>query len=178
MTENSNLKQLLEETWAKRGDEKYEDARNLVKEAHRLCKENDFNSLGRIFHVYMQFESDHDNYSKAIELSQRSLSYYKRANNLDRIAHSTRHIADLQYQLGKDAESEQNYRVAISIYRENPNTGIGNLANALRGFGLLLEKREKIKEAIDIWNETKVLYASINLQDGVAEANEKLNTLL
>ncbi|MCH7515035.1 MAG: tetratricopeptide repeat protein [Bacteroidetes bacterium] len=178
MTENSKLKQLLEEAWAKRGEEKYDDARNLVKEAHRLCKENDYNSLGRIFHVYMQFESDHDNYSKAIELSQKSLSYYKKANNLDNIAHSTRHIADLQYQLGKDAESEQNYREAIGIYRDNPNTHIGNLANALRGFGLLLEKREKIEEAIDIWKETKELYASINLQEGVDEANKKLNALL
>ncbi len=178
MTDNSNIKKLLEEAWAKRGEEKYDDARNLVKEAHRLCNENDYNSLGRIFHVYMQFESDHDNYSKAKELGQKSLSYYKKANNLDSIAHSTRHIADLQYHLEKYAESERNYRKALDIYRDNPNTHIGNMANALRGFGLLLEKRKKIEEAIDVWKETKELYSSINLQEGINEANKKLKSLL
>lgn len=177
MLENANIKRLLEEAWAKRGEGKYDDARNLVKEAHRLSKENDYNTLGRIYHVYMQFESDHDNYSKAMELSQKSLSYYKQAKNLEHIAHATRHIADLQYQLGKDAESEQNYRAAIGIYRDNPNTHVGNLANALRGFGLLLEQQGRIEEAIDIWKETKDLYASINLQEGVAEANKQLNSL-
>lgn len=178
MKGNSKIKQLLGDAWSKRREEKYDEARNLVKEAHQLCKDDDYNSLGRIFHVYMQFESDHGNYSKAVELSKKSLSYYKKSNNLDNIAHSTRHIADLQYQLGEEAESEQNYREAIGIYRDNPNSHIGNLANALRGFGLLLEKRGKIEEAIDIWKETKELYTSINLQEGVDEANERLKSLV
>jgi len=97
---------------------------------------------------------------------------------LDRIAHSTRHIADLQYQLGQDADSEQNYRESISIYKGNPSTYNGDLANALRGFGLLLERCGKIEEAIVIWEETKELYLACNLQAGVDEANQKLDSLL
>ncbi len=178
MTNDSSIKKLLSEAWAKRGEEKYNEAQILVEEAHRLCNENDYNSLGRIFHVYMQFESDHDNYSKAIEFCKKSLSHYERANNLDSIAHSTRHLADLQCNLEKYAESEQNYRKAIDIYRNNPETHIGNLANALRGFGLLLEKNKKLAEAIDVWKETKELYASLHLQEGVDEADEKLKSLL
>ena len=178
MKDNPKIKQLLEEAWFKRREEKYDEARNLVEQAHGLCKDNDYNSLGRVFHVYMQFESDHNNHSKAVELCQKSLMYYKKANNLDSVAHSTRHIADLQYHLGKDAESERNYREAIGIFRDNPNMHIGNLANALRGLGLLLEKRGKIQEAIDVWKETKELYNSIHLQEGVDEVNQILKSLL
>ena len=109
----------------------YEEARDLVKKAQELCKGDDYNFLGRIFHVYMQFESDHDNLPKALEFCQQSLGFYQKANNSDRIAHSTRHIADLQRALGNDADSESNYREAIGIYKANSQTKTGDLANAL-----------------------------------------------
>ena len=177
MKDTSIIVQLLETAWVKRREEKYDEARDLVVQAHKLCKEEDFNNLGRVFHVYMQFESDHDNHEKAIELCRKSLMYYKKANNQVKIAHSTRHIADLQYTIGNLSESERNYRAAIHIYRDNPNESVGNLANALRGFGLLLEKIGKKREAIEVWRETKELYQSIDLQQGIEEANKKLKLL-
>lgn len=178
MMDNSKIKQLLREAWAKRLEEKYDEARNLVKEAHRLCENDDYNALGRIFHVYMQFESDHDNPLKALELCRQSLMYYKKANNLNKVAHSTRHIADLERNYGNEDDSERNYREAIEIYRSNSNTSKGDLANALRGFCLLLEKRGKIEEAILVWKETKALYLACGLQEGVDEANLKLDSLI
>ncbi len=177
MANNLNINDLLEEAWVKRREEKYDDARHLVKEARRLCENDDYNSLGRIFHIYMQFESDHNNPSEALELCQKSLMYYKKAGNPDKVAHSTRHLADLERHLGYEADSERNYREAIGIYKGNSNTNKGDLANALRGFGLLLEKRGNTKEAIAVWKETKELYQACNLQDGVDEANQKLDSL-
>ena len=41
--------------------------------AQELSKDDDYNSLGRIFHLYAQFESDHDNLAKALEFCQQSL---------------------------------------------------------------------------------------------------------
>ena len=149
----------------------------FLKEAEGLCKEDDYNSLGRIYHIYMQFESDHDNPLKALDLCKQSLRYYKKSGNMDKVAHLTRHIADLERKLGKDADSEQNYRKAISIYWEKSNTTKGDLANALRGFGLILEKLRKNEEAISVWKETKDLYMACDLQDGVDEANRKLESL-
>ena len=178
MTDNSNIKELLEEAWTKRREEKYDEAGLLVKKAHGLCKDDDYNSLGRIFHVYMQFESDHDNPSKALELCQQSLRYYKKASNPDKVAHSTRHIADLQRHLGHEADSERNYREAIDIYKGITTTNKGDLANALRGFGILLEKRGNIEEAIAVWKETKELYQACNIQEGADEANLKLDALI
>lgn len=171
------VKQLLEEAWAMRREAKYDRAGILVEKAHGLCDDDNYNSLGRIYHIYMQFESDHGNPDKALKLCQKSLAYYKKAANLDRIAHSTRHIADMEYRLGKVSDAEQNYRNAIAIYRDNPKTFIGDLANALRGFGILLEKLGKIEEAIEIWEETKKLYLACKLQEGVDEADQRLNSL-
>ncbi len=70
-----------------------------------------------------------------------------------------------------------NYREAILIYKNNPNIHNGDLTNALRGFGLVLEKRREIEEAIVVWKETKELYRSIYLQEGVEEANQKIKSL-
>ena len=177
MSDNSDIKELLEEAWNKRRVGNYEEARDLVKKAQELSKDDDYNSLGRIFHVYMQFESDHDNLPKALEFCQQSLGFYQKANNSDRIAHSTRHIADLQRALGKDADSESNYRKVIDLYKADSQTHMGDLANTLRGFALVLEKRSKISEAKTAWEETKELYQACNLQAGVDEANEKLDSL-
>ncbi len=177
MNENSIIQELLVKAWEMRRVGNYDDARHLVKEAQRLCNDYDYNSLGRIFHIKMQFESDHRRLSKALEMCKKSLINYKKSNNLNKIAHSTRHLADLERHLGKEDNSENNYRVAIDIYKNNPNTSNGDLANALRGFGLLLEKRRKIKEAIAVWKETKDLYQACNLQAGVDEANNRLGLL-
>ena len=177
MSDNSDIKHLLEEAWNKRREGNYQEAREHVKKAHDLAEGDDYNSLGRIFHIYAQFESDQDNFQKALELYQQSLGFYKKTNNSDKIAHSTRHIADIQRTLGQDADSEDNYREAIGIYRANSQTKTGDLANALRGFALVLEKRSKISEAKTTWEETKELYQASNIQAGVAEANQKLDSL-
>ena len=111
----------------------------------------------------MQFEYDQDNLADALKLCQESLAFYQEAKNSDKIAHSTRHIADLQCHLGEDADSESNYSAAIRMYRDNPHTQEGDLANALRGFAVLLEKRKRVQEAIAVWEEAKELYAAVNL---------------
>ena len=90
---------------------------------------------------------------------------------------STRHLANLQRALGNDADSESNYREAIGIYKADSQTRIGDLANALRGFALVFEKRSKISQAKTAWEETKELYQSCNLQAGIDEANRKLDSL-
>lgn len=177
MTANSKIKELLREAWVKRGEKRYDDAQALVKEAQGLCKKDDYNSLGSIFHVYRQLESDQGNYLKAVELNQESLNYFKKGNNMQGITHAMRHLADLQCQIGKLADAEGNYREVIDIYRDNPSTHAGNLANGLRGFAVLLEKRGKIKESITVWKETKELYSSIHLQEGVDEAKNKIASL-
>ncbi|MDN5205460.1 tetratricopeptide repeat protein [Fulvivirgaceae bacterium BMA10] len=178
MSHETNIKELLQEAWSKRRVGNYDEARDLVKKAQSLCKKDDHLFLGRIYHIYMQFESDQDNYAEALALCQQSLEHYMKTGNPNLIAHSTRHIADLQRHLGLNIDSEHNYRKAIDIYRNNANTTQGELANALRGFGILLEELGKVEEAIAVWKETKELYDACDIQEGVDEANDKLDLLL
>lgn len=178
MIDYSNTEALLREAWVKRREEKYDEAQSLVAEAHSVCKEDDYHTLGRIFHVYMQLESDWDRPSKALEFCLQSVAYYQKAGDKNKIAHSTRHLADIQRRLGMEADSERNYRAAINLYRDNPKVGKGDLANALRGFALLLEQAGKVPEAIAVWTETKALYRACKLQAGVDEADRKLDSLM
>ncbi|MDH3652109.1 MAG: tetratricopeptide repeat protein, partial [Saprospiraceae bacterium] len=127
--------------------------------------------------VLMQFESDHNHTSKALELCQRSLDYYKKSEDPDRIADSMRHVADLHRRLGNSDDSERCYREAIGIYRRNADTNLGDLVNALRGFGLLLNKQVNKKEAIAVWREVKQLYFECHLHEGVEEATKNLEAL-
>ncbi len=174
---NSDVAKLLEQAWNKRRGEQYADAEALLIEARGLCGADDYDALGRIYHIYMQLDYDQGNLTKALELCQKSLSYYKKTNKPDRIAHSTRHLADLQRHLGLAAESESNYRKAMGMYKASPVQQAGDLANALRGFAIVLENRKKTDEAITAWRETKTLYQSLGLEAGVDEATQRLAAL-
>ena len=155
----------------------YDEARAATERAQAQCADDDYKNLGRIFHIYMQFESDHDNYDAALEYCKQSVEFYKMSKIADRIAHSIRHMADLQRRLEQYAESEKHYREALEIYKDDNETQAGDLANALRGFSLVLEKREKMEEAIAAWEETRNAYGVCNLQEGVDEATSKINEL-
>lgn len=68
MSDVSKIEELLEEAWTQRRVGNYKNARDLVEQAKLLTLDDDYNSLGRIFHVNAQFQSDHDNLPKALEL--------------------------------------------------------------------------------------------------------------
>ncbi len=101
MSYKSKITMLLEEAWKRRREKKYEDARALLIKARGLCEDDDYNSLGRIYHIYMQFDYDQGNLSKALELCHKSLALYHKANNSDKIAHST---SNLQLAMGHTLE--------------------------------------------------------------------------
>ncbi len=177
MPTKRKIKELLSDAWSKRRSRNYDSARDLVKQAEALCAEDDYNSLGRIHHIHMQFNWDHDQLEQALAHCQQSLNYYHKEDDRDRIAHSTRHMADLLRQLKQYNKSEFNYRQAIDIYKSAFTVNPGNLANALRGFAILLEAQEKFEEASIAWKETKDLYTVCNIQEGVVEANQRLEAL-
>jgi len=166
---------LLGEAWKKRREGSYDEARQLAEEAKGLSE--DYEVQGRAFHVFMQLESDNDNYARALELCRQSLAEYEKSGNTDKIAFATRHVADLQYKLGNVDESETSYREAIGLYRSVEGATPGQVANALRGFAVLREAQGHASEAIEAWEEAKGLYASLDIQAGVDEANTKIAAL-
>ena len=177
MNSNRNIHDLLSEAWQERRENNYEAARALVAAAHDICSAKDYPSLGQIFHIYRQLAADQGQLEKALPYSQQSVQYYEKAQMSDKLAHSTRHLADLQRELGLLEQAEKNYRNALAIYRSQADIHPGTLANALRGFGLLLEALGKKEEAITVWKETQALYKACGIPAGVEEAQQKLNTL-
>ena len=177
MKKSENIHELLESAWSKRREGDYKAAKGLVNKAHGLCDDRDFEVLGRIHHIYMQLESDHDHLNEALGWSRKSQAYYRKSGNLDKLAHSTRHMADLQTRMDYLNEAEENYMESISIYRAQNQTYAGNLANTLLGYGELLIKTNRIDEAKSAWTEARDLYEKINLAAGVEDMNQRLSQL-
>ena len=177
MNYNEELNRLLAKAWAMRNNEQYYEAKNIVDGANQKCKRDDYNSLGRIYHIYMQIAFDQSNFDEALKNCKTSVIYYHKTENQAKIAHSTRHLADIQSQLGKIDEAERNYRESIEIYRKKNDSSFLDLANALRGHAILLEKKNEVLEAIKFWEEAKELYKECSIEAGVQEANSKLETL-
>jgi tetratricopeptide (TPR) repeat protein len=91
-----------------------------------------------------------------------------------RLAHTVRHVADIEREMGSFDAAEADYFEALAIYRDDPRTGKLDLANTLRGYALLREDRGDLKAAGEMWSEARELYASVEVQAGVDEADRRL----
>ncbi|MCB0278737.1 MAG: tetratricopeptide repeat protein, partial [Calditrichaeota bacterium] len=172
MADQAKITELLDKAWEKRIKGEFKAATTMVKEAQRKCPETDYNTRGRIYHIYMQISHDQHNLQTALEFSLHSHEYYVLANNQNKIAHSGRHMADLLVELKRYEEAEQQYITAIHIYKTESGTHSGDLANALRAYAILLEKMQRRDEAIEMWYETRLIYQAANFKAGVNEANK------
>ena len=80
-------------------------------------------------------------------------------------------------ELGQIENSEFNYIKAISIYKEKIDSKNGDLANALQGYALILEKKKMIEGAILIWKEIRDIYTECQFSSGINLADNKLKRL-
>ena len=168
---------ILNEAWQQRGKGDYEKATELVEKATSMCREDDHEHFGRIFHIYAQLKADHNKPEEALKLYTQAQQHYIKSGNTNKIAHSTRHIADIQQELGLYEYSLSNYKQAIDIYRKSGDVNPGDLANALGGFANLLEILKENILAIEFWTKAGELYASIGLQEGVDIVNARIAKL-
>jgi tetratricopeptide (TPR) repeat protein len=81
-------------------------------------------------------------------------------------------MADLMLHLDRLESAEKEYLQVIQIYRSVANFHEMDLANALRGYALLLEKKNKSKEAVIAWKEARGLYDKYKIAEGVQEADQ------
>ena len=159
----------------KSGNQK--SAMKTAELAMSLCRKSDFNSRGLVLAFLGQLQRDSDNFEKAIDLYNQALHEFTMAGSNFRIAHTIRHIADIQRHLGKFVQSEKNYEEAIIIYASSPDTNALDFANALRGYALLMENMQKIEKAKNTWKDARLQYEKSGIQDGVDECTERLSSL-
>ena len=177
MSRKQRIAQLLDEAWKTRGVADYERGKRLVDEAAKLCGEDDHESLGRVAHVYGQFERDQGNTERAAQLYLEGYNHYVAANHAEKMAHSLCHVADVRRDLLDWHGAERDYRSALQMYRDLDPTPTHSLANALRGFGMLLERVGKSEEAPRVFEEAHRLYLQVGNAPGIEEMGTKLKDL-
>ncbi len=172
------VKDLLEKSWAFRKEGQYDDAIMLLEEARYLCSEFGFREeMARVLAIYAQIERDHDKIEPALEYYHKALDILRGLSSPLKTAHTLRHIADIQREKGKLEISEKNYTEALNIYRYDERTGSLDLANAVRGFALLKEDMENVRDAIQLWEEARDLYQEVGVAEGVGECEDRIKLL-
>ncbi len=177
MSREQRIAQLLDEAWKTRGVADYERGKRLADEAAKLCGEDGHESLGRVAHVYGQFERDQGNTERALQLYREGYNHYVAANHTEKMAHSLRHVADVCRDLPDWQGAARDYRSAIQMYRDLDPTPMHSLENALRGFGMLLERVGKKEEAGRVFEEAHQLYRQVDNTLGIEEMGTKLKDL-
>ena len=109
-------------------------------------------------------------YSEAAEI-------YRREPNRLAYAHTIRHIADMYLDESKFELARPLYEEALEIYRSNHDSRILDLANAIRPYAILNGAVGKKDLARNLWQEAKVLYASVRVYEGAAECDTHLSKL-
>ncbi|MDE2999917.1 MAG: tetratricopeptide repeat protein [Gemmatimonadota bacterium] len=177
MSGKQRIARLLDEAWKTRGASDYARGRRLVAEAEELCRDDDHESLGRVAHVYGQFERDNGNREQALDFYLNGYNHYAAGRHVEKMAHALRHVADVRRDLGDREGSERDYRSAIEMYRNLDTTPAHSLANALRGFAMLLERTGKRGEALNVFEEAHRLYVQVGNAPGIEEMGRKVKEI-
>jgi tetratricopeptide (TPR) repeat protein len=92
-------------------------------------------------------------------------------------AHTARHLGDIYRENRLAEQAEPLLTEAIAVYRQNLNTKILGLANAIRPLALLRTEQRKNDDARQLWSEARALYSALQLEAGISECSLQLGKL-
>lgn len=159
------------------------EARQDLVEAVGLARtSNDPLQLAQVLTALGQIERDLHRSDEALHHYEEAAAIYRladhRAANVPlKLAHTIRHIGDIHRHKKQLQLAEACYVEALAIYRAHVETPPLDLANALRGFALLKETAGDPQTARSLWEEAGKLYASVNVEAGVAESARRITLL-
>ena len=125
---------------------------------------------GRSARAKGDLETARARYSEAAEI-------YRRDANRLAYAHTIRHIADMYLDESRFELARPLYEEALEIYRSHHESRILDLANTIRPYAILNEAVGKSDLTRNLWEEAKVLYASVRVDEGVTECEAHLRNL-
>jgi hypothetical protein len=108
----------------------------------------------------------------ALRLCGEAVAQARQTEDALQLASTFRHTANINSKLGRYEIATAQISEAVSIYRRCTSPSPLDLANALRVSALNEERR-----LVHVWHETKDLYASLNVQAGVEEAEHHIQKL-
>jgi tetratricopeptide (TPR) repeat protein len=162
-----------------RRDHQLDEARNCFSHALRLCGASDDHLHTAQAHAGLgQIERDRKNIGAALMHYQVAVELYRKLDSPLTLAHTIRHVADILLD-GENLEpARRHYEDALAIYFGQEGTPPLDLANALRGYALLMEKLHKTEDATMLWHQTQALYEQLGIEAGIVECKSHLAFLM
>jgi tetratricopeptide (TPR) repeat protein len=176
MSEASN--KLLQQALAARRSNRLADARRDLVEAVDVCRNAGVRvDLAKALTGLGQIERDLHYGEAALQHYEEAAALYRAEGNLLRLAHTVRHVGDIHRERRRPDLAEPCYREALDLYRGHSETPPLDLANAIRGLAILKDDAGEAEAARLLWEEARELYASVNVEAGVAESSRRLARL-
>jgi tetratricopeptide (TPR) repeat protein len=114
---------------------------------------------------------------ESLQAYAEAVTIYRTSNEPLALAHTIRHVGDIQTELGHLTDAEASFHEALSIYRSHPETKPLDLANAIRGHAVLKQTAGDLANAKFLWEEARDLYQAGNIDAGVAESTRRIAEL-
>ena len=169
---------LINQGYQARREHRLDDARLRFAEAVDLCRESgDHASLAQALTGLGQITKDLHQDGVALKHYEEAVALYRTLDRPLVLAHTVRHVADILLGQEKYLLAANRYEESLQIYRSHEQTYPLDLANAIRGYALLKGDTGHTQEAKQLWLEAKSLYAQLNVQAGVAEADSQIARL-
>jgi tetratricopeptide (TPR) repeat protein len=162
-----------------RRDQRLDDARNCFSQALNLSGASGDKAQSAQAHAGMgQIERDRKNIGAALKHYQLAVQLYRKQDNPLALAHTVRHVADILLGEKNLEQARNHYEEALSIYRAHESTPPLDLANTLRGYGLLMGRSGHTEEATMLWHEAQAIYEQLGIEAGVNECRSHLAFLM
>ena len=93
------------------------------------------------------------------------------------LAHAVRHLGDVHRHAGSREAAHACYDEALTLYRNADAPPTLDVANAVRPMAILQADLGNTGEALTLWQEARDLYATVDIAEGVEEAERWLERL-
>lgn len=128
-------------------------------------------------HLLANVELDLGHEEQARSLWEEAVGVLRGEDDVLQLAHKVRHLGDLHRHCGRLDEAEACLAEALGLYREHDSPGSLDYANAASRMADLRERQGKRIEALQLWRETRDLYAAVDLAAGVEQAEKHIERL-
>jgi len=145
-----------------------------LEKAVAICRDVDAKrelsmALGKLGHVVEGVEAKLACYVEAVAAA-------REGGDAMQIAHAVRHLGDVHRNAGRRAEAKGCYDEALDLYRSKAAPTL-DVANAVRPMAILKADLGERKEALALWREARELYATVDIAEGVEEADRWIERL-
>lgn len=173
------LEQSIDSAWSIRAAGDSARAEDLLRDAVNALRDDPANeglmvtALRRLGHTYL----DRGAHEEALNVYEEALGICRAGSDVPRLAHMIRHLGDVHRAAGNPDVARSHYHEALDLYRTIDDPPKLDLANAVSMVAISDEASGDSDSAIAGWREARALYKSLNLQEGVDEATDRIQNI-